>query len=99
MLFVICATNISSTSSKVYLATAYCLRGRTASGIMVRRGIVAADTKLHKLGSKLSIQAGSYSGQYLVADRGKKIRGRRLDLWMPNCKECRKFGKRKVIVN
>jgi 3D (Asp-Asp-Asp) domain-containing protein len=80
-----------------YQATAYNLRGKTASGIYVRRGIVAADPRLHKLGSYVWVNAGEYSGKYLVADTGKKIKGRIIDIWMPG-KEPRKFGRRKVWV-
>jgi 3D (Asp-Asp-Asp) domain-containing protein len=80
-----------------YTATAYSLKGRTASGEYVRRGIVAADTRLHKLGSKIKVNAGSYSGIYKVADTGRKIRGTRIDIWMPH-REAVKFGRRKVYV-
>jgi 3D (Asp-Asp-Asp) domain-containing protein len=85
--------------ASVYIATAYCLKGRTASGIMVKRGIVAADTRLHKLNSKIQISnVGSYSGIYLVADRGQKIKNNRIDIWMPSKHEAVVFGKRKVYV-
>lgn len=97
ILLSLCNTGFVS-SPKEYIATAYCLQGRTASGIKVRRGIVAADTRLHKLGSTIYIRAGSYSGHYTVADTGGKIKGRRLDLWMPR-KEAIRFGKRKVFVS
>jgi resuscitation-promoting factor RpfB len=99
VLICICATNLSFTTSKIYIATAYSLRGRTASGIWPRKGIVAADTKFHKLGSTILIQGSSYSGTYLVADTGKKIKGKRIDIWMQSRKEAKKFGKRKVLVN
>ena len=80
-----------------YTATAYCLKGRTASGIKARPGIVAADRKHHKLGSFIHLTAGEYSGKYQVADTGGAIKGRRLDIWMP-CKQAKKFGKRRVRV-
>ena len=81
-----------------YTATAYSLQGRTASGSYVRRGIVAADTRIHKLGSRIWINAGRYSGMYTVADTGGRIKGRTLDIWMPNSREARQFGRRKVYV-
>lgn len=95
----ICLTSLSFTTSKVYIATAYCLKGKTAIGIPTRRGIVAADIRHHKLGTKIEIDAGKYSGIYLVADTGGKIKGRRLDIWMGSRKEAIKFGRRKVYVN
>lgn len=82
-----------------FVATAYCLRGRTASGAMVRKGIVAADPRVLRLGTKLNLGAGGHSGNYVVADTGGKIKGKRLDIWMASCAEARRFGRRKVTVN
>ena len=98
-LFFVSAEAITSESKKPYIATAYCLKGRTASGRKVSRGIVAADPKIHKLGSRIYIHAGQYSGQYLVADTGGKIKGRRVDIWVPTVKEAIKFGKRQVFIS
>jgi len=81
-----------------FVATAYCLRGRTASGAMVRRGIIAADPRVLKLGSKVNLGAGNYTGNYLVADTGGKIKGNRIDIWMASCAEARRFGRRTVTV-
>lgn len=85
-------------AAKNYRATAYCLRGRTASGSHVRKGIVAADTRLLPLGTRIQVQAGAYSGTYTVADTGGKIKGRILDIWMPSCAEARRFGRRSIKV-
>ncbi len=81
-----------------FTATAYCLRGRTAMGHGVRRGIIAADPRVLKLGSNIVVSGGGYSGTYLVSDTGGKIKGNRLDIWMPSCAEARKFGRRTVQV-
>jgi 3D (Asp-Asp-Asp) domain-containing protein len=94
---------IAESGSKIALigsfsATAYCLRGRTASGGSVRRGIVAADPRVLPLGTRINIDAGSYSGSYTVADTGGAIRGRKLDIWVANCSEARRFGRRNVSV-
>jgi 3D (Asp-Asp-Asp) domain-containing protein len=83
---------------KAYKATAYCLKGRTASGSSVRRGIVAADPRVLPLGTTIEIDAGSYSGTYTVADTGGAIRGRILDVWVPSCAEAQRFGRKKVSV-
>ncbi len=48
--------------TRSFRATAYCLRGRTASGGNVRRGIVAADPRILPLGTRIEISAGSYGG-------------------------------------
>jgi 3D (Asp-Asp-Asp) domain-containing protein len=88
----------SGLSKGSFTATAYCLRGRTAMGHGVRRGIIAADPRVLRLGSRINLGAGAYSGEYLVSDTGGGIRGRRLDIWVPNCSEARRFGRRTVTV-
>lgn len=79
-----------------YVATAYSLRGRTASGQMVSKGLIAADPRHLPLGSRVRIEAGSYSGEYVVADTGGMVRGRRIDIWTPSSREAMRFGKRMV---
>ncbi len=81
-----------------FSATAYCLRGKTAMGHGVRRGIIAADPRVLRLGSEVTIANGAYAGTYLVSDTGGKIKGKRVDIWMPNCSEARKFGRRNVQI-
>lgn len=85
-------------SSQPFTATAYCLHGRTASGHMVSKGIVAADPRVLPLGTRIKLEAGGYSGTYTVRDTGGKIKGRRLDIWVSSKSEAMKFGKRKVMV-
>jgi 3D (Asp-Asp-Asp) domain-containing protein len=82
-----------------FTATAYCLKGRTAMGGGVRRGIIAADPNILRLGSTIFLGAGSYTGEYTVADTGGSVRGRRIDIWVPTCAEARRFGRRTVTIN
>jgi 3D (Asp-Asp-Asp) domain-containing protein len=79
-----------------YTATAYSLAGRTASGAGVRRGLIAADHRVFPLGTRVRIDAGSYSGEYLVADRGSAVRGHTVDIWVPSTREAMRFGRRPV---
>ncbi len=79
-----------------YVATAYSLRGRTASGRSVSKGIIAADRRVLPLGSRVRIDADAYSGEYLVADTGSAIRGRRIDIWTPSTRDAMRFGRRTV---
>jgi 3D (Asp-Asp-Asp) domain-containing protein len=65
---------------------------------MVSKGIVAADPRVLPLGTKIKLEAAGYSGTYIVRDTGGRIKGRRLDIWVPTLREARKFGKRKVTV-
>ena len=79
-----------------YVATAYSLRGRTASGRMVEKGLIAADPRHLPLGSRVRLDAGAYSGEYLVADTGALVRGKRIDIWTPTSREAMRFGRRTV---
>jgi len=85
-------------SKGAFSASAYCFSGRTAMGHPVRRGLIAADPRVLKLGSKVVISAGAWSGTYLVSDTGGAIRGKRIDIWVPGCSEARKFGRRTVQI-
>jgi 3D (Asp-Asp-Asp) domain-containing protein len=84
------------TPSELYTATAYSLHGRTASGAAVTHGIVAADPRVLPIGSRVRIEAGPYSGEYLVADTGGAVRGKRIDIWTPTSREAMRFGRRTV---
>ena len=79
-----------------FTATAYALHGRTSSGLMVARGLIAADRRVLPLGTRVRLEAGSYSGEYLVADHGGAVRGRKIDIWMPTTREALRFGRRPV---
>jgi 3D (Asp-Asp-Asp) domain-containing protein len=83
-------------SASPYVATAYSLKGRTASGRMVSRGLIAADPSVLPLGSRVRLDHPGYSGEYLVADTGGAIRGRRIDIWTPSSGEAMRFGRRTV---
>jgi len=79
-----------------YVATAYSLRGKTASGRMVAKGIIAADPRVLPLGSRVRLEVPGYHGEYLVADTGGMIKGRRIDIWIPSSREAMRFGRRTV---
>lgn len=81
-----------------FSATAYCFSGRTAMGHPVRRGLIAADPRVLKLGSRVYVDAGPWSGTYLVSDTGGAIKGKKIDIWVPGCSEARRFGRRSVNV-
>jgi 3D (Asp-Asp-Asp) domain-containing protein len=79
-----------------FVATAYSLRGKTASGLYVSKGLIAADPRFLPLGSRVRLDAGAYSGEYLVADTGTMVKGRRIDIWTPTSREAMRFGRRPV---
>ena len=80
-------------------ATAYAQHGITKSGAKTRRGIIAADPRVLPIGTKVKVtNAGPYSGQYVVKDTGKKIKGRKIDVFMPSHREAKRFGVKNVKV-
>jgi 3D (Asp-Asp-Asp) domain-containing protein len=82
-----------------YIATAYAQKGITASGLLVHQHVVAADPDLLPVGTRIKIKhAGRYSGEYVVADTGDKIQGRKLDIYLPSVLACKKFGVKSVRV-
>jgi 3D (Asp-Asp-Asp) domain-containing protein len=88
--------NLGISAPMSYVATAYSLRGRTASGRYVGHGIIAADPRVLPLGSRVRVEAGPWSGEYLVADTGARIKGRKIDIWTPSSREAMRFGRRTV---
>ena len=60
----------------------------------MRQGIVASDPKIFPLARYLEIYVGrTYYGRFLIDDTGKHIKGARLDIWTPTCREARLFGR------
>jgi len=94
------ATTVTSeektAAGETYTATAYSLHGRTATGVAPATGMIAADPRLLPLGSRVRIEAGSYSGEYVVADTGGAVKGHRIDIWTPTSRDAMRFGRRAV---
>jgi 3D (Asp-Asp-Asp) domain-containing protein len=63
---------------------------------MVSKGLIAADPRVLPLGSRVRLEAGMFTGEYLVADTGGAVRGRRIDIWTPSVKEAMRFGRRTI---
>src|SRR5438105_5567821 len=85
--------------SSTFTATAYCQRGRTASGAMQSDGTAAADPELLAIGTTIKVTgAGAFDRTYAVRDTGRDIQGRRLDLYVASCAEAKRFGRRRVRV-
>jgi 3D (Asp-Asp-Asp) domain-containing protein len=90
------AANDFEVAPETYTATAYSLHGRTASGKPVSRGLIAADPRILPLGTRVRVDGGNFSGEYLVADTGGAVKGRRIDIWTPTSREALRFGRRAV---
>jgi len=83
-----------------FTATAYCTGRVTATGVAPTKNTVAADPAVLPLGSQIRL-AGldkRYNGVYMVRDTGARIRGRRIDLYIRDCHEAVKFGRRSAKV-
>jgi len=84
---------------KAFEATAYSIEGTTASGATTRKGICAADPAVLPLGTRIRVhEAGEYSGEYLVSDTGRTIKGREIDIYLANDAAAKRFGRKKVRV-
>jgi len=86
------------TDFEIFEATAYCDFGITRSGILVRRGMVAADPNILPIGSIVELEAGDYSGIYVVLDTGTRVRGKSLDIYVSSREEAIQFGRQEVKV-
>lgn len=84
-----------------WTATAYCKGSTTASGLPVKRGMVASDPSILPLGSVVYVsQTGDdkFDGLYVVEDTGPAVKGRLLDVYMWSCFEALDFGRREIAV-
>lgn len=79
-----------------FTATAYSLTGTTYSGVQVNSGIVAADPEVLPIGSVIDVSAGNHSGIYTVLDTGSAIKGRKIDIYIPDKPDALEFGRRTV---
>jgi len=92
------ASIAAAPSATRFKATAYCLAGKTASGIGARAGIIAADPSVLPVGSVVRIIDGPSAGVYTVMDTGASVRGRKIDIFIPDCARAEKFGAQMVRV-
>jgi len=81
-----------------FTATAYCKGETTASGVIVRTGVAAADAALLPVGTvvRVDMPNSRYSGIWTVMDTGPAVQGRIIDLYMWSCNEALAFGRRPV---
>lgn len=66
---------------------------KTATGVYPQVGrTVAVDPRIIPLGTRIHIEG---VGERIAEDTGRKIKGRRLDLFLPSARACRQFGVRR----
>ncbi len=81
-----------------FQATAYCESGTTFSGVPVSPGVVAADPRVLPLGSVIHVDVPRYRGVYQVMDTGRLVKGRHIDIYIPDQDLAVQFGRRKAKV-
>ena len=69
--------------------------GITASGMRVQHGVVAVDRNLIPLGTRLYVENYGFA---IAADVGGAIRGYKIDLFMYDINDARRFGRRHINV-
>jgi 3D (Asp-Asp-Asp) domain-containing protein len=79
-----------------FVATAYCKGLLTTAGVAAQSGIAAADPTLLPIGSVVQLASldEAHNGIYAVLDTGPNVVGRILDIYMWNCNEALRFGRR-----
>jgi len=95
------ATSLPQAGAQLaFTATAYCKGETTASGVVVRTGIAAADPALLPVGTVVRVDMPNqrYSGIWTIMDTGPAVQGRVIDLYLWSCKEALTFGRRPVRV-
>jgi len=80
--------------------TAYCISGETRSGTQTRPGIVAADPRVLPLGSVIRVRGLNrrFDRTYTVRDTGAAVKGRHIDIFIPDCKAAKQFGRQTARV-
>lgn len=63
--------------------------GITATGKKAKMGTIAADPKVFKFGTKMTIPG---YGEGVVEDIGGAIKGKHIDLWFPSHEAAKKWG-------
>jgi 3D (Asp-Asp-Asp) domain-containing protein len=91
----------SSVIESAFTATAYCTGRVTAAGTTPTDKTVAADLTVLPMGSKIRLAGldDRYNGVYVVMDTGSRVRGRRIDLYIRDCREAVRFGRRSARVS
>lgn len=79
----------------VVSATAYTIRGRTASGLPTSWGVAAVDPAVIPLGTRFFVPG---YGEAVAADVGSSVRGNKIDLWFPSHARARAWGRRTVAI-
>ena len=86
---------VASGKTLTVVATAYTMRGTTATGIPTGPGIVAVDPSVIPLGTRMTIPG---YGEGVAADTGAAIKGLRIDVWVSSAAEAAQWQWQTVTI-
>ena len=86
---------VPSGKTLTVVATAYTLRGTTATGIPAGPGVVAVDPTVIPLGTRMTIPG---YGEAVAADTGGAIKGLRIDVWVATPAEAAQWQWKTVTI-
>ena len=86
---------VESGKTLTVVATAYTMRGTTATGIPTGPGIVAVDPSVIPLGTRMTIPG---YGEGVAADTGAAIKGLRIDVWVSSAAEAAQWQWQPVTI-
>jgi len=95
------ATAVPAPGSRLlFNATAYCKGTTTTSGVLAQSGVAAADPDMLPVGSVIQLETDdtAYNGVYTIMDTGPLVLGRHLDVYIWNCNEALRFGRKQVRI-
>lgn len=109
---ILVGAQISTSSRANYIqvkATSYCLNGKncpkgkyggkTATGVLVGKGQIAVDPRIIPLGTVVEIiEPKEVKGFYVATDTGGKIKGKRIDIWLPSKYQAMNFGVKNAVL-
>ena len=83
-----------------FSASAYCRGLTTTSGVAAQAGVAAADPRLLPVGSVIELDSTEtrYNGIYTIMDTGPSVLGRHIDIYMWNCDEALRWGRRPIHI-
>ena len=100
-IFILCISSVSVRAEEIKISvTAYTLKecyhnkGKTASGEIVKTGVVAVSPDLERKGLKLGTRIKiSNMGTFVVKDRTSRRNRGNVDIYMPSYKKAIQFGR------
>jgi len=86
---------------KILTATAYGPtlfpeKSLTRAGQPIGWGVIAVDPKVIPLGTILSFSEIFPGKKFRAIDTGKKVKGARVDIWLPEEEAVKQFGRRRI---